>query len=542
MKNKILIGIGTFVAILAVIGLVAISFTMTPAVATNQSNVSEFINITCTTAIQLNDSSINGGVGSVLQGCIDRYSDRSVAVVDTLNGSTCWSGQSTYDFIRLLNKGNNWLVITLNLTNDGGFIGQTGGQQFGWINNSVYLRVRSGSQTNASLTGSNDNDTGCYNATAYNTTLLQVGVPVTLCGALGWDIYKNEIDLFKEWWIQPKTAPGGYNFTETITATQERCGGPDPVKTGYGQNFSGMYLPTGTDKQITALSPSTLAFGNPITAQSTVLTTKVNTIAMIRTPNSNFNNAQALFTDANFGKTGGHWNVSYAGALGNPGTAVVSGLTLEALANSGIQLAVSNNAARVFLLGTDTGAAQILQGHARECPVTAPNVIPCAGADDINFKGLTGLTTWTLWAGLVDEGSFDPTAAAADTDNNAIYFILVGAVSAGQPYQVAVAKWDTTGANSLSIVSVPVNTPYIAGATMSIVGIGFDPDGNLLYMYNNAAATQGILAAQVSRSGDSILSVSPSFNFVNTVVFGATPAGGVTVMPTGIHPGMVFNN
>jgi len=541
MKNKILIGIGTFVAILAVIGLVAISFTMTPAVATNQSNVSEFINITCTTAIMLNDSTINGGTGSVVQSCIDLYSSRSAAVVDTLNVTgECWSGTPTYDYIRLLNKGNNWLVITLNLTNDGGFIGQQGGQQFSYINNSVYVRARSGSQTNGTITGSNDNDTACYNATAYNTTLLQLGVPVTLCGALGWDIWKNELFLFKEWWIQPKTAPGGYNFTETITATQERCGGTDPVKTGYGQNFSLMYLPTGTDKQITAFSPSTLAFGNPITAQSTVLSTKVNTIAMIRTPNSNFNNAQALFTDANFGKTAGHWNVSYAGALGNPGTAVVSGLALDGLPTSGIQLALSNNGTRVFLMGTDAAAGVIAQGHARECVVSTPNVIPCAGADDINFKGLTGLTTWTLWAGLVDEGSFDPIAAASDTDNNAIYFILVGAVAAAQPYQVAVAKWDTT-ANSLSIVSAPVNTPYIAGATMSIVGIGYDPDGSMLYAFNAAAGLPMLLAAQLSRDGDSILSVSPVFSVTSAALF-TNAAGGVTVMPTGGHPGMVFNN
>jgi hypothetical protein len=215
----------------------------------------------------------------------------------------------------------------------------------------------------------------------------------------------------------------------------------------------------------------------------------------------------------------------------------VSGLTPDASANY-TQLALSNNGARVFLLGTATGGTQLLRGHARECTVATPNAVNCAAGDDINFAGLTGLTTWTLWAGIVDEGSFDPIAAAADTDNNAINFVLLGAVTAGQPYQVAVARWDTT-ANSLAIVSAPVNTPFTAGASYNFVGLGFDTDAQMLYAFNTAG-TPAVFAMPVSRDGDSIFSVNGAFSTPNAAFTSA--AGGVTVQPTGQGPGMVFNN
>lgn len=532
MKNKILIGIGTFVAILAVIGILAFSFTMTPVAATNVTNATETINITCTTAILLNDSTISGGTGSVLQSCIDLYSNRSAATVDTLNAtSQCWSGLPTYDFIRLLNKGNNWLVITLNLTSDGGFIGQPGGQQFGNIVNAVYARLRSGSQTNSTITGTNDNDTACYNNTAYNATSLQVGTPVVLCGALGWDIYKNEIYLFKEWFIQPKTAPGAYNFTETITATQEQCGGADPTKVAP----MGMYLGTGTVGQVIEFSPIGVAFG-PTMQNSSIQ--KITSAAWIKTPNANLGSsgAKALLSDVNFGQTT-DLNLYEVNATNFIGPVAVSGLTGDANANY-TQIALSYNSSRAFFLGTSSGGTTLVRGHAKECVISAANAVNCAAGDDIPFVTLAGLTTWTLWAGFVDEGSFDPIAAALDTDNNAINFVLLGAVASGQPYQVAVARWDTT-ANSLTIVSAPVNTPFLAGASYNFVGLGFDPDAQMLYAFNTAG-TPAVFAMPIARDGDSILSVAGAFSTPNAAFTGAL--GGVTVQPTGQGPGMVFNN
>jgi hypothetical protein len=238
MKNKILIGTVAFVAVLVAIGILAVSFTMTPALATNRTNVTEKIAINCTTAISVPDPSIDVGAGYIPQICIDCWigtnitscegytgdsgyynsSGVAVTVINTKHFTDkCWVNTTPLtlpDSIHIKNKGNNYISLDITLLDDDGWTSQTGSPEFGANALEVFLE-----QDEASCI-----DSGIYD---YNEASLDmIYTPsVTLCGAMDWAEGKNEVYLFDKFVINPKTEPKQYTLTKEIQATQVQCGG-----------------------------------------------------------------------------------------------------------------------------------------------------------------------------------------------------------------------------------------------------------------------------------------------------------------------------
>ena len=527
MKNKILIGIGTFVAILAVIGILAFSFTMTPVAATNITNATEFINITCTTAILLNDSNINGGAGSLLQSCIDLYTNQSAAVVSSKNETNgCWSGQSTFDYIKLLNKGNNWLKIDLNLTEDAGFIGQTGGSQFSNINNTLYVQVRNGNTYGGSI--SNDGNASCLNVTAFNETVLQKGVSVTVCGALAWETTRNDLLIFKKWFIQPKTAPGGYNFTETISATQVgACGGSDPtLSPGYG-NITSMLAGTGTNNQLDVMSSIYGSEASPsmlITTPTVTTPSPVSSIDFLaNAPNANLPAGTAAIGIYNNFNTAASTNSVFTVTATATSTKTVSGLPAPNANFTNAQVAFSGDGSVMYIVMTQT-AAPI--GTLYKCTLNATGY---------NYAATDSLSTVTgdaiTWiGGYTNIGNFDPTSSAA------YYALLYNTTSA--PRKFAVIKDD--GSRSL-VIKYDITTSMPATETPRDIAV--DTEYNVMYaLISTGMAFPGqVVQMPLGRTGNTISSVGLMNAFFDANIAPNTAAG-VGTRQMGTVPTLVFPN
>jgi len=241
MKNKILLGTVAFVAVLAVIGLLAVSFTMTPVLATNATNVTEKINVTCTTAIAVPDSSIDVGAGYIPQSCIDCWIGQNttscedltslwndptaVTVINTKSFSDlCWvntTAMSMPDTIQIKNKGNNFISLSINLLSDDDWLLQTGGAEFG--DNGLEVFLEQGSAT----PGSNDDAAACIDGmiNGENEATLALSTPTEICGALAWEDNRNEVYLADKFLINPKTEPKQYVLTKEISAAEVQCGG-----------------------------------------------------------------------------------------------------------------------------------------------------------------------------------------------------------------------------------------------------------------------------------------------------------------------------
>ena len=502
-----------FVAVLAVIGLLAVSFTMTPAIATNQTNATEFINITCTTAIMLNDSDINGGQGGVLQTCIDLYSNQSAAVVETKNAtSSCWSGPNTQDYIRLLNKGNNIIRVDLNLIEDAGFIGQQGGAQFGYINNTVAIEVVNG---NVFGSPSNDVSPACLNNTAFNWTNIQKNVPITICGAMDWEITANEIFLFKQWFIQPKTSPGGYNFTETISATEKQCGGTDPAYSPAWGNDSFMYFGAGTN---------TVNVGSPIMGMeavppiprviTNVPASQVSSVDYLA--NGAAGSIIALGVTSNFYDAAGSTSVFTITPTSSSGTRTTSGGPTPGPNYASEQVAFSGDGSIMYLVMT--AAATV--GTTYKCTLSGSNYACAAGPS----LGTILSETLTSVNGITNIGNFDPT-----TPNAAYYAVMY--VASGVR-KLAVIKADGGGLAPSGFTPIVISgaqqlplTPYTA-----VKDIAYDSDANAIFAVDTT--TNSILRFPVGRDGNLITSFgSPTF-----VTHATAVVGGVAVKPTGITP------
>jgi hypothetical protein len=519
MKNKILLGTIAFVAILAVIGILAVSFTMTPAIATNQTNATEFINITCTTAIMLNDSEINGGTGGVLQTCIDYYSNQSAAVVETKNAtSSCWSGPNTQDYIRLLNKGNNLIRIDLNLIEDAGFIGQQGGAQFGYINNTVAIEVVNG---NVFGSPSNDVNPACLNNTAFNWTNIQKNVPVTICGSMDWEITANEIFLFKQWFIQPKTAPGGYNFTETISATQTQCGGPDPAYSPPWGNDSFMYFGAGTNSVNVASPVVGMEAVPPIPRVIiNVPSSQVSSVDYLATPAAG--NIIALGVANNFYDNAGSTTVFTITPTSSSGTRTTSSGPTPGPTYANEQVAFSGDGSVMYMVMPGTTPV----GNTYRGTLSGSNYALAAGPN----LGTLLSETLTSVNGITNIGNFDPT-----TPNAGFYAFMY--VASGVR-KLAVIRADVTGL--AAVVGTPITisgsqqlplTPYTA-----VKDIAYDSDANALFALD--VTTNTILRFPLGRDGNLITSFgSPTFVTHITAV-----VGGVAVKQTGTTPTLNFPN
>jgi len=527
MKNKILIGIGTFVAILAVIGILAFSFTMTPVAATNITNATEFINITCTTAILLNDSNINGGSGGVLQSCIDLYTNQSAAVVSSKNETNqCWSGASTFDYIKLLNKGNNWLRIDLNLTEDAGFIGQTGGSQFANIANILYVQVRNGNTYGGAI--SNDVTAACLNVTAFNETILQKGVTTTMCGALAWETTRNDLLLFKKWFIQPKTAPGGYNFTETISATQVQCTGSDPtLSPGYG-NITSMLAGTGTNNQLDVMSSIYGSDASPtmlITTPTVTTPSPVSSIDFLaNAPNANLPAGTAAIGIYNNFNTAASTNSVFTVASATTSTKTVSGLPGPNANFTNAQVAFSGDGSVMYIVMTQT-AAPI--GTLYKCTLNATGY---------NYAATDSLSTVTgdaiQWVGgYTNIGNFDPTSSAA------YYALLYNTTLATR--KLAIIKDD--GSTRSLIIKYDITGSFLDPSNVPR-DIAVDTEYNVMYALISTGTFGGqVVQMPLGRTGNTISSVGLMNPFADTNIAPNTAAG-VGTRQMGTVPTLVFPN
>jgi len=225
-----------FIAILVTVGILAASYTITPAFATTQKNVTEKINVSCTTAIAVPDDTIDVGTGYIPQSCIDCWIGQNTSscvnvttsfynvtnATATLNThyftDDCWINTTDSprpDYIKIENKGNDYLNMTLELLDDAGWNNQSGGDEFG--NNSVSVYVVQGASID-SIYG-DDTNKSCLSDILGppNATILSVGGSVTLCGAMAWEGYRNELFLFDKFNINPKTDPKQYNFIKQLT-------------------------------------------------------------------------------------------------------------------------------------------------------------------------------------------------------------------------------------------------------------------------------------------------------------------------------------
>jgi hypothetical protein len=275
MKNKFLIGTVAFVAVLAAIGILAVSFTMTPVLATNVTNGTQNITIGCTVAISMPDSTSSGGSGAETQ---EAYDNNYSAVVyadevnDTgnvtnqywLNGVGSNAPQNDYMYIR--NVGNSYLQIDANLLSDNGLANPA--KSFTGTENGKFAIAA----YNGWVYGLDTNDGSCEgNGSAVTFQEMTLNTPVKICSDLDWLDNQNTLAINDRWEFK-KVTPDTYNFLIQITATEDvaNCGldSPDPTPseanlfvtykagaTGYIESakYDGTYLRTLATAQVQLL-------------------------------------------------------------------------------------------------------------------------------------------------------------------------------------------------------------------------------------------------------------------------------------------------
>jgi hypothetical protein len=224
MKNKILIGTVAFVAVLAAIGILAISFTMTPAIATNATNATQTLQVGCTVAIKLEDNSSSGGSGSQTQTCLDNQQNATVwsSNFTTDNNYTlknsCWSNPiPPNDGLAIKNIGNNWIKVQAELLSDNG--AGTGGSFTGTAGGQFFVNANNGDDDNYGY----DTLDACYKNLTIDFAELTVGGGAkTLCAYMDYHNSQNHLIVNDKWILNQKT-PDVYTFLLQITASEATC-------------------------------------------------------------------------------------------------------------------------------------------------------------------------------------------------------------------------------------------------------------------------------------------------------------------------------
>jgi hypothetical protein len=217
MKNKFLIGTVAFVAVLAAIGILAISFTMTPVLATNATNGTETLGVGCTVAIDLDDNTSSGGNGSETQEAFDNIWKAMVFSNDYTSPSMAninWAPSLIVpDTMTVFNIGNDYVSIAAQLLSDDGL---TYGNSF-TVDEGGVFSVNAYGTPFTSCTGV---------GSLYNFTSMAVsGSPVVLCPGLDWNPAFNTL-IINDRWILGQVTPDTYSFLMRITATDASCGAP----------------------------------------------------------------------------------------------------------------------------------------------------------------------------------------------------------------------------------------------------------------------------------------------------------------------------
>jgi hypothetical protein len=562
MKNKILLGTVAFVAVLAVIGLLAVSFTMTPVLATNATNVTEKINVTCTTAIAIPDSTLDVGAGYIPQACIDcwigmntsscepytggtGYYNSSGVAVTTINTKDftdkCWVNTTALNLpesIHIKNKGNNYISLSIKLLDDSDWTLQTGGAEFG--NNTLEVFLEQGMST----PGSDDTRASCiYNMTSVeNEKSLVLNTQTAMCGAMSWTESQNEVYLFDKFLINPKTEPKQYVMTKEISAADVQCGGnfippsppvasfarADPINSpvplvvyqlgNYGM-FVEMPAITLTDSTAVLSAPYSIAFDNSV---GTLEFMEVGT--GFGTDNGDYMYYQSGFSAQSvLGISSSNWDANVGGTtIGGPSITLVN------------------------------GGAYLLQGKGGSSG--QGDVYVATGTPAIGFGGLTNVGNLCTLYGITCSPTLTPAAI----------FDMYKAYNAAQhPTSVlGVVFADTVGADSFAVVGAgtttssltkittpnPMTLPLVANSD-AVRSATYSPfNGELLVWVDAVPYTNGpedyIASYILLRNGNDIVGIVQIANWPNLSPLGpaATPAQqmyGLADHIVGIPPGFI---
>jgi len=559
MKNKFLIGTVAFVAVLAVIGILAVSFTMTPALATNKTNVTEKIAINCTTAIAVPDSSIDVGAGYIPQICIDCWigmnttscegytggtgyyntTGQAVTVINTKDFTDkCWVNTTALNLpesIHIKNKGNNYISLSINLLDDADWTNQSGSPEFG--NNALEVFLEQGMST----PGSDDTAASCIDGmvSVENEASLTLNYPTSLCTGMAWAEDQNEVYLFDKFIINPKTEPKQYTMTKEISATEAQCGGeyvpvdpqismarvdpPSsaiPNKTAYQFGNYGAFVETPAaalvDSGTTLSTTYSLAFDNSLSG---------NKFMALGTGLGSADAGNYRYYDSSFGSksiagmTNAKWDANVGGST--------IGGTAIALANCGAYLLQGK--------GGSTGVGDVyVIGGAFNSGFTAPTT---------PIGNLCSLYSITCTATNTPAAIFDMFTPfnAAQHPNAVLGAVFANTGGADTFVNVAAANAALT-----KIAQTPMTIPLVANSD-AIRSAAYSPfNGELLVWVDAAPYTNTpndyIASFILIRNGNDITGILPIANWPVTTPMGPPLVGntdmyGLAVHVDGIPPG-----
>ena len=244
--------VALFIMLLAAIGILAISFTMTPVLATNQTNGTQNLTVGCTVAISLPDNSSNGGNGSQTQEALDNsYNSTVYSSAFSTGGPLAnlyWTPTTpANDYMVVRNQGNNYLEIDVSLFSNSGFGGEfsvnaNNGKDFGL-----------------------DTSVSCLDGLHYEFAPLGVDDGFTACTALDYVPTANDL-VINDRWVLNQEPPGTYTFVLGITAIENQCGGTIPIAnmaTAFASISSGgdnVFALDDYGSDLTFISPTTASY------------------------------------------------------------------------------------------------------------------------------------------------------------------------------------------------------------------------------------------------------------------------------------------
>jgi hypothetical protein len=565
MKNKILLGTVAFVAVLAVIGILAVSFTMTPVLATNLTNVTEKINVSCTTAIAVPKNSIDVGTGYIPQSCIDCWIGQNTTsckdVTSLWNDTSalanintkhfwdkCWVNTTTLplpDYIWIKNKGNNYIDLSINLREDSDWLLQSGGDEFG--DNAIEVFLENGFTMGPSY--SNDNADACVEDMVNgdpDEASLALDTPVILCGAMAWQDNQNEVFLFDKFLINPKTEAKEYTLIKEISATEVNC--------------SGTYTPSGDPPMsaVQAFPPTTTAPG-AVAFQSG----SWGSWTLVGTPNIDtttpLSESYSMAADSgsdyaiigiDFGtESGGAFNYRYFDGVATFAAKTISGITatpadfnaiVDGLTGGGTSIAAVSDG--IYLtVGHDQPAGTAIEGAL----YSGGGVI--SGGFGVAYLG----PAWNLCTAAsitcINAGTFPAALVDMSVANNAAEtpMAVLGTVFsdiAGVD-KFAVIGVDSTGSSLIGSVK---NIPGLA-ATDIVRDAAYTPVTGELCLWVDAAAAaiygnsagDNVSCFIALRNGNNVLSLLPINNFPGLLFpkGGANSAYGIAFSTPNMPPG-----
>jgi len=563
----------TFAIALAVVSILSIFSTVVPVLALNQTNVTEQVNVTCTTAINVPDGNISAGTGFIPESCIDCWiaqntsscgnttatlfnvSNATVVIDTSFFNDSCWQGNPTLpDGIIIRNKGNNFITLNITLLNDTGWNNQTGAPEFG--NNSIKVFLQQGNATNRTQfpTLDDTNKSCLQNFTgASNATALVVNVQQMLCGAMAWEETRNEMVLFDIFIINPKTDPKLYTLTKRLTATEKQCGGTmvDPGTSNFavgGANSAATPAIVGFfDKDIWG---STAAFANSATAGLSAFNSITGIPGGPLTANGErFMGLGINFSFGDFGTANGCAASQACGQAFAPGAVPANP---AGISNFGSFLSsadsdfITGGTGGTTLGGTAVAITAGASGATPKIYLMAAHQFAGTGpglkGDIYNgtFTGSAGSLNWTMsgtgaatnaCAGLFGPSISCSTAAASNPYPSSICdaFVANNGVSADDYLWITYSDNTTgTGQEKLGMVRVQANTYSTVGSLLNIPGLAsnevirncaYDPAQGQIFFEVDFPAYRGIDTTDSGNDGIIVYNILRNGNDAPAAMF-----------------------